>query len=111
MQTSHDKKTRKNRLDPIRVNQLTQQGHLKWLIEKANRLKKLHHTIIPLLPEALRPHCQVVNYEQQQLIIQTSSSTYATLLRYQKQALLKQLAQHKIGVFFTDIDIAVRPPN
>ena len=77
------------------------------LLTKAKELVNLNHLISSYLDPAIQAHCHVANYRAGLLVLEVTSSTFATLLRYQvpelrdklrKQAHLHELVSIKICV-------------
>jgi hypothetical protein len=55
---------------------------LKHIYAKINQLKSLQIKFIDFLPEDIKPHCRVANFEQGILKIAVSSPVWAMRLRY-----------------------------
>lgn len=79
------------------------------ILKRGRFLKRLNHLIQNLLDDDLKIHCQVGNIRDGLLILYTDSTAWASRLRYQGPALLKQLQQHKGLASLQQIEIRVQP--
>ncbi len=57
-------------------------------------LQNIDNIVCQCLPDDLASHCQVVNFSNSRLVLQTDSPAWNTLLRYQTPDLMSQLRQH-----------------
>ena len=64
-------------------------GSLKQSIEHIERLTELEKLLLPLLPEDIRPHINLANLRDRCLVIEASSSAWATRIRYEISGILK----------------------
>ena len=111
MQTDKMKKSRSNRVDPVMIDKLIQQGPLKAILDKAQHIASLNTLLSQHLPEALRPYYRVANLRDKTLIIHTDTATHATLLRYQLPMLTQAFHKNTMNAEINDIKVAIRPKN
>jgi hypothetical protein len=78
------------------------------MLDRAQKLKRLEQAILGLLPENLAGHCKVVNLKNETLILATTSSAWATRLRFAGPELLKQL-RCQFPVNLKSLRIQVQP--
>ena len=69
-------------------------SQLKYFYERSNTLNQLNSVLHKLLPEQLRGHCRLANITREGLVIQTDSSQYATLLRFDAPRICKAMTEH-----------------
>lgn len=82
---------------PKSLNSLFEQNtFLNNFQDKSLSLSQLHLIIMQLLPEQLHAHCQVANYRQGVLIIEVSSASWLTRLRYEQETLMSLLRQQHL---------------
>ena len=65
------------------------------LRHKVTELTAFNQRLQAILPEELRPHCQVANYRDQKLIVMCDSAAWSTRIRFMEQDLLKKLRTDK----------------
>jgi hypothetical protein len=69
-------------------------SQLKYFYERSKTLNQLNSVLHKLLPEQLRDHCRLANISPDGLVIQTDSSQYATLLRFDAPRICKAMTAH-----------------
>ncbi|RDX36265.1 DUF721 domain-containing protein [Kangiella sp. HD9-110m-PIT-SAG07] len=81
---------------------------LKGLLKQANSLKSINKSVRELLPDELKDHCEVSEFNQTSLIITAESAVWGTRLRYISSELLANLRQ--AGHYsLANIQIKVKP--
>lgn len=68
-----------------------ERGAFGNLRERCEQLNQLDVLVRKHLPETLRAHCRVANLRDGELILQSESPAWGTMLRYQLPTLLKRL--------------------
>ncbi len=84
------------------------EGDLKTLLDKANCLKSLSHSIEGYLPQELKAHCQVGTIIDNVLTLYADSPAWLNRLRYYSVELLTQLRANEFPSLIS-IEIKVRP--
>lgn len=84
------------------------EGHLKSLLEKANRLKSVSESIGDYLPEDLRAHCKVGAIDNNVLTLYVDSAAWANRVRYQTSVLISKLREN-LYPSLVSIEIKVNP--
>jgi hypothetical protein len=79
------------------------------MLKRGRFLNRLNNLVQTLLDDDLKIHCQVGNIRDGVLILYTDSTAWASRLRYQSPALLKQMQQHKGLASLQQIEIRVQP--
>lgn len=79
------------------------------VLQRGQFLHRLNRLLSSLLDDDSRLHCQVGNVRDGVLIIYVDSTAWASRLRYQSPALLKQLQQRKGLAALNQIEIKVLP--
>ncbi len=69
-------------------------SQLKYLTERTNKLSQFNSVLQNLLPEQLKGHCYLANITTDSIIVQTSSSQFASLLRFDAPRICKAMSQH-----------------
>lgn len=69
-------------------------NQLKYLSERTDRLNQLNSVLHKLLPEQLRGHCRLANINTGSIVIQTDSSQFASLLRFDAPRICKAMNEH-----------------
>jgi hypothetical protein len=82
---------------------------LRDIVEKVNKIREIHDAVQAHLETRLKPHCQVINYRQNKVIIAVDNATWGTLLRFQLPELLNQLRQNPLLAAIRSIDYVIRP--
>jgi len=67
---------------------------LETLLAHAQRLKRLQDSLDELFPSSVRPHCQAASFQGDHLVLNVSSSIWATRIRYLLPTLLVQLQKN-----------------
>lgn len=80
--------------EPLSVNKLFKTSSLESIQERSVALSTLNALIYRFLPPILHTHCRVANYRQSILIIEVSSASWLTRLRYEQQNLILLLRQN-----------------
>ncbi|GAA4363247.1 DciA family protein [Kangiella marina] len=81
---------------------------LKGLLKQSNSLKSINEDVQKLLPDELKDHCMVSEYNQTSLIITAENAAWSTRLRYISSDLLTNL--RKAGHYsLANIQIKVKP--
>lgn len=71
----------------------TKTSSLSQIQERINALSKLTYAVNELLPSPLKQQCRIANYRQGVLVIQVSSASWLTRLKYEQSNLLSTLRQ------------------
>ena len=103
MQTSDPKNS-----DPKDINSLMQQGKLGGIMHKIATIRSLNKALYQILEPALRPYCQVVNFENNTIIVSAKNSPIANTLYYMQNEILGALQQVTPKRAFTQIKIKIR---
>ncbi|AKE52633.1 DciA family protein [Kangiella geojedonensis] len=83
-------------------------GLLKGLLKQSNSLKSINKSVQELLPDELKGHCEVSEFNQTSLIITAENAAWSTRLRYISSELLANLRQ--AGHYsLANIQIKVKP--
>lgn len=83
-------------------------GKLQRLLKQSNSLTSINESVQKLLPEELKGHCTVSEYNQTSLIITAESAVWGTRLRYITSDLLADLRQ--AGHYsLANIQIKIKP--
>lgn len=78
---------------------------LQALCQRAVQYSNLQEKVIPFLPEAYQPHCQVGSYQQGTLVLTVQDPVWASQLRYVLPELRDSLRQNG---FYQLINIEVQ---
>lgn len=94
---------------PEQISAICQQNKMLFkLVQHAQLVEKLNHTLHQTLPLQFSAHCHLANIKNQTLIIHTDNASFASLIRFQVPALCKTFsAQLKMPI--SGIEIKVRP--
>lgn len=84
------------------------EGHLKLLLEKANRLQSVSQSIGDYLPEDLRAHCKVGAIDNNVLTLYVDSAAWANRVRYQSSDLIPKLREN-LYPSLVSIEVKVKP--
>lgn len=79
------------------------------VLQRGQYLHRLNRLLASLLDDDSKVHCQVGNVRDGILIVYVDSTAWASRLRYQAPALLKQLQQRKGLATLQQIDFKVLP--
>ncbi len=79
------------------------------LLQRGHFLQRLNKLLQSLLDDNLKLHCQVGNIRDGVLILYSDSTAWASRLRYQCPALLKQLQQRRGLAELRQIEVKVQP--
>ena len=79
------------------------------VLQRGQYLYRLNRVLSKLLDADSSLHCRVANVRDGVLILYTDSTAWATRLRYQTPALLKQLQQRKGLETLSRVDLRVLP--
>lgn len=88
---------------------LTDTRMLQTIMSKAHYLNKLNFIVHQHLAEDLAPHCRVANYTVGRLKLITSSSVWASRLRFCIPTLLTNLQKHHAFSQLQHIELSIRP--
>lgn len=80
--------------EPQSLNNLFQANSLLSIQERGYALSTLNNLLIKLLPESLAQQCRVANYRQSILVIEVSSASWLTRLRYEQEELRSRLRKN-----------------
>ncbi len=69
-------------------------SQLKYISVRTNKLKQLDSVLQKLLPQQLRGHCRLANITTNSIIVQTDSSQFASLLRFDAPRICKALSEN-----------------
>ena len=69
-------------------------SQLKYFSDRSNTLNQLNSVLHKLLPEQLRGHCRLANITTDSIVIQTDSSQFASLLRFDAPRICKAMTEH-----------------
>jgi hypothetical protein len=69
-------------------------SQLKYFSDRSNTLNQLNSVLHKLLPEQLRGHCRLANINTNSIVIQTDSSQFASLLRFDAPRICKAMTEH-----------------
>lgn len=84
-------------------------GQLDEIVRHVSTLKSLNKLLNQLLPENLRPHCKLANFNKGTLAIAVDSGAIASKWHYLKPQLLSKLRSHPTFAGTASIKIDVRP--
>lgn len=84
-------------------------GELGEIIAQAGQIKNLDLEIETLLPENLRQHCKVANYNKGTLMLYVDSGALAAKCRYLKPQLISSLRSHAEFAGLASIDFKIAP--
>lgn len=84
---------------------------LNRLANRSNQLTQFNRAFLSKLPTMLSQYCQVCDYQNGVLMIETTSNAVATQLRFTKPQLLGKLRQSAPFQRLTDIEIKVSKPT
>ena len=86
----------------------TPDGVLKGLLKQSNSLKSINDSVQQMLPDELKDHCEVSEFNQTSLIITAENAAWSTRLRYISSELLASL--RKAGHYsLANIQIKIKP--
>lgn len=96
---------------PRHVHQMchSSKGDLARIIKAAAALKQFDKRLKQLLPKVLSEHCQVVNYQQNQLLIAVDSGQWASRFRLIRTDLLTKLRKYPEFAALSAVDCKVMP--
>lgn len=80
------------------------------ILNKASYLKHLETILQQHLPEELKTAYRVANYQQQQLILLTSSAGYLTRMRFLQATLIQALKKELPGLQRIEVKVRPEPP-
>jgi hypothetical protein len=81
---------------------------LSKIQDRTNALRKLSKVINDLLPPLLKPHYRVANYRQGILILEVSSASWLTRMKYEQSNLLSGIRE-KILPSLSSIQYKINP--
>lgn len=81
---------------------------LRKVQQRALALAKLNQTVKSLLPTPLQSQCRIANYRHHRLIVEVSSASWLTRLRYEQQKLLSTLRTTVLPAL-SAIDFVINP--
>jgi hypothetical protein len=81
---------------------------LRKVQQRAIALAKLNQTLKSLLPTPLQSQCRAANYRHHRLIVEVSSASWLTRLRYEQQKLLSTLRTTVLPAL-SAIDFVINP--
>ncbi|WP_430876135.1 DUF721 domain-containing protein [Gilliamella sp. G0441] len=87
---------------------LTQNSSLSQIKERISALNKLSSVVHDLLPSPLKPQCRVSNYRQGILIIEVSSASWLTRLKYEQSKLISGIRK-KLLPSLSSIQYRINP--
>jgi len=91
-----------------RVNTIYKNNsQLKQLSQRVQLLDKLNLTLQQAMPPEFAKHCRLANINENTVIIHTDNASYASLLRFQSQALCQVLSQH-LPQIINKLEVKVR---
>jgi hypothetical protein len=95
-----------SRRKPLSIATALSSPGLASLVQRARFLRQLDRSIRASLPETLSRHVQVANLRGDCLVMLADSPTWATRLRYQRQAVLDGLWQaHSIRCRLLEVKV------
>lgn len=80
--------------EPQLLNNLFKANSLLSIQERGYALSVLNNLLTKLLPESLAQQCRVANYRQSILVIEVSSASWLTRLRYEQEELRSRLRKN-----------------
>jgi len=83
-------------------------SQLDKLSKRVQQIKNLDTIFQQALPPQFATHCYLVNINENTLIVHTDNASYASLLRFQAQALCAEISKH-LPQIVNSIDVRVRP--
>lgn len=84
---------------------------LNRLASRSKQLDQFNRVFLSKLPSMLSQYCQVCDYQEGKLIVETTSNAVATQLRFTKPQLLAKLRQHHPFQRLVDIEIKISAPE
>ncbi len=93
---------------PQPANDFFNNTRFKDLQEKALILSKLSNVLKDTLPAGCEDHCRVANYRQGSLIIEVSTSAWATRINYQRLAILSEFRRHGLPGL-SNLEVKINP--
>lgn len=91
------------------TNIAQQQGDLQFILRRSTQIAKLNRAFTELLPESIRPHARLINYQCQTLIISCESSVWATRIRYLESILISQFKEDAFLKSMKFIKVKIQP--
>ncbi|RKS84721.1 hypothetical protein DES39_1936 [Orbus hercynius] len=82
---------------PQAVNNLFNGSTFLTIQERSVALSRLNHLLAQHIPHALYKQCRIANYRQGVLIIEVSSASWLTRLRYEQEKLRSLLRQNGLS--------------
>ncbi|MWN31517.1 DUF721 domain-containing protein [Gilliamella sp. Pra-s65] len=73
---------------------LSQESCLSEIKDRTFALSKLSHVINELLPSPLKQQCRVANYRQGVLVLEVSSASWLTRLKYEQSNLISEIRKN-----------------
>lgn len=89
----------------------TKNYQLNAIIGKARELTELNRVFKEQLDPILKPHCELGNWHHQTLVLMTTTSAWATQLRFQLPNLLKRLQKVEVFKSLKKIEIKIHTPS
>ncbi len=83
--------------DPERVSYYFSQGMLATVVEQVHRIQRWEEWLTHTLPQAMQPHCHVLNIRGRELIVGVDNATWGTRFRYLIPSLLSTSLEQKTG--------------
>lgn len=87
---------------------LAERRPLRRLIQQGQQLNLLQAYLEACLAPEYRPHCRIAKYADRTLIIYVAHAALLTLLRFQSQELIKQLAIQPVFQHLKRIDWRIK---
>lgn len=94
--------------DARQLSELLQNNTFGKLVARVDQLKTIDNILKKLLPTSLQPFCQVMNWQNGDLVVAVKNASAATCLRYQAPELLTQLRRFKTLADLKSLDFKVR---
>ncbi|XKM13856.1 DciA family protein [Orbaceae bacterium ac157xtp] len=86
----------RNNMSPQPINRLFDHLNLKNIQAKSGALTTLNAMYLQLLPNSLNGNCRVANYRQGVLIVEVSTASWMTRLRYEQERIISTLRKNKL---------------
>lgn len=81
------------------------------LLRKAELLASANQSLKSVIPEAIQPHCQLINFELPNAQMACTSASYLPLLNGLKNTLLHTLKQHPLLRSLQSLHFVVSPTS
>lgn len=101
---------RENNTKPIK-DLLNRAQRLNRLATRSSQLSQFNRVFLSKLPTMISQYCQVLDYQNGVLMVETTSNAVATQLRFTKPQLLGKLRQGNPFQRLSDIEIKVSAPD